>query len=236
MIDQTLQAARLPRKEAGELLDLFPAGVILLSPACRVIAANRGAERILCQGDGLELEGQRLRAASPEETQELRELVRTLAREVSQDLPEGRNTRPISRPSGRRPLQVLLSRLGAGENGAAGRRSAVALFVTDPEEAVEIPMARLQRLYGLTLSEARIASHLAAGRRPEVVAAELGVQTNTVRMHLKRIFAKTNTHRQSELVALLLRSAARLSTQPQARNGAGSCSAEAPCPEVEGSA
>ena len=99
-----------------------------------------------------------------------------------------------------------------GQNGSAAgtRPTPVALFVSDPDERVEIPEERLRRLYALTPSEARIAARLTAGLRPEAVANELGVQVNTVRMHLKRIFVKTGTGRQSELVGLLLRSPARL--------------------------
>jgi DNA-binding CsgD family transcriptional regulator len=197
----------LPRREAQGLLELLPVGVILLNPASRVIAANRIGERILAQADGLAVHGRRLCAADPRENEVLQALVRAAAG----DAPSHGQAAPVSRPSGRRPLQLLISPLGT--NGDAGRRPPpVALLVSDPDEPVEIPVERLRRLYGLTLAEARIASRLAAGLRPEALGRELGVQTNTVRMHLKRIFAKTRTGRQSELVALLLRGAARLST------------------------
>jgi DNA-binding CsgD family transcriptional regulator len=199
-------------QEARELLDLFPVGVILLSPTSRVIAANRGAQRILAERDGLSLQEQRLLAAYPRETRELHALVRAAAANGAGELADGRSAKPLSRPSGRRPLQTLIARLGANGGPVAGHPSAIALFVADPEERVEIPADRLRRLYGLTSSEARIASCVAAGLRPEDVAQELGVQTNTVRMHLKRVFAKTRTRRQSELVGLLLGGPARLST------------------------
>jgi DNA-binding CsgD family transcriptional regulator len=103
-------------------------------------------------------------------------------------------------------------RLGHDVEARGKRRAPVALFVTDPDERVEIPVPRLRRIYGLIRSEARIASRIAAGLRPESVAEEVGVQVNTVRMHLKRVFAKTGTRRQSELVRLLLSSPARLAT------------------------
>ncbi len=43
-------------------------------------------------------------------------------------------------------------------------------------------------------------------------AAAQGVSLNTARIHLKNILAKTNTNRQAEAIALILRSAAVLTT------------------------
>lgn len=65
-------------------------------------------------------------------------------------------------------------------------------------------VARSQQLFGLTPQEARIAHHLSSGRCVEEIALNLNVQTNTVRMHLKRIYEKTNTNSQSQLVRRLV--------------------------------
>jgi hypothetical protein len=46
---------------------------------------------------------------------------------------------------------------------------------------------------------------IAQGKAPEQIAEELGIARTTVRNQLRAIFSKTNTHRQSELVALLAR-------------------------------
>lgn len=204
--------ADYPRQQANELLDAFPMGIILLTGSGRVLGTNRPAERILDHRDGLSLQGHRLRATDPEHTAELRDLVRSIAANGASEPSDGRNAACLPRPSGRRPLQILVRRLKHAGDPGSKRRAPVALFVTDPDEPVEIPTPRLRRIYGLTRAEARIASRIAAGLRPESVAEEVGVQVNTVRMHLKRIFAKTGTRRQSELVRVLLSSPARLAT------------------------
>jgi DNA-binding CsgD family transcriptional regulator len=41
------------------------------------------------------------------------------------------------------------------------------------------------------------------GAPPDIAACELKISRNTARYQLKSVFAKTDTHRQSELVALL---------------------------------
>jgi DNA-binding CsgD family transcriptional regulator len=48
------------------------------------------------------------------------------------------------------------------------------------------------------------------GETVERVAARLGVRLCTVRTHLQRIYDKTNTHRQAELVRRLLQGPAGL--------------------------
>jgi DNA-binding CsgD family transcriptional regulator len=54
-------------------------------------------------------------------------------------------------------------------------------------------------------TEARLAVFIAGGDSTEQAADKLGVSRSTVRSQLKAISAKTDTHRQGELVALLTR-------------------------------
>lgn len=63
---------------------------------------------------------------------------------------------------------------------------------------------RIRKVYELTTREAQIAYELAIGNAVYAIAEHLGVQTNTVRMHLKRIYEKTGTHSQSQLVSRLV--------------------------------
>ncbi len=66
------------------------------------------------------------------------------------------------------------------------------------------PAAILARTFCLTPSEAKLACVIARGASPYVAARELNISRETARNQLKAVFAKTGTHRQSELVALLL--------------------------------
>jgi DNA-binding CsgD family transcriptional regulator len=66
------------------------------------------------------------------------------------------------------------------------------------------PELRLvQMAFGLTPAEARLAACLANGTNLEDASVALGIAKETARSHLKAIFFKTDTHHQSELVALL---------------------------------
>lgn len=61
----------------------------------------------------------------------------------------------------------------------------------------------LQRGFGLTPSEARLAATITAGLSLQEIATRFGVGIGTLRTQLKSVFIKTDTRRQSELVALL---------------------------------
>jgi DNA-binding CsgD family transcriptional regulator len=64
--------------------------------------------------------------------------------------------------------------------------------------------AILAKTFRLTPSEAKVACIIARGVPPGIAARELKISRETARNQLKSVFAKTDTHRQSELVALLL--------------------------------
>ena len=66
------------------------------------------------------------------------------------------------------------------------------------------PAAILAKTFRLTPAEAKLACVIARGASPEIAAGELKISRETARNQLKSVFAKTDTHRQSELVALLL--------------------------------
>jgi DNA-binding CsgD family transcriptional regulator len=58
--------------------------------------------------------------------------------------------------------------------------------------------------YSLTAAEARFALEILAGDGIQAAADRLGISKATARTHLSRIFAKTGTRRQAELVRMLI--------------------------------
>jgi DNA-binding CsgD family transcriptional regulator len=79
---------------------------------------------------------------------------------------------------------------------------AAVVMLIDPPPIAGGTLIALQRLFGLTPAEARVLALLLDDCRPSEIAAELGISITTVRTHLKSLFAKTETRRQSELIAL----------------------------------
>jgi DNA-binding CsgD family transcriptional regulator len=83
----------------------------------------------------------------------------------------------------------------------------VALFFHDPEYKIPLSEDYLRETYGMTRAEAKVAVLLATGHAIDEIAETTGTTGNAVKFHLKAIYAKTGTHRQSELVARILPSA-----------------------------
>lgn len=79
----------------------------------------------------------------------------------------------------------------------------VVLLVIDNNRPRELLTQALSRQHSLTNAEIRVALRLVAGNTTRAIADELGVQINSVRAHLKAIYAKTDTHSQIELVNYL---------------------------------
>jgi len=58
--------------------------------------------------------------------------------------------------------------------------------------------------FELTAAEQRVAEMVREGESPMVIASRLGLSVNTVRAHMKRLFAKTGVHSRASLVRVLM--------------------------------
>jgi|SRR5579884_1286479 len=110
----------------------------------------------------------------------------------------------VVRRRGKRPLLVRVLPVAAAARGPfLGARAL--LTVMDLQTRPAADCALLAQAFGLSPAEARLAALVATGASPAEAAAELGIVRETARNQLKAVFVKTDTHRQSELVALLAR-------------------------------
>jgi DNA-binding CsgD family transcriptional regulator len=103
-------------------------------------------------------------------------------------------------PCGHEPGDPLDAMTGPA---ATSLRRQVLVILATPSSNTQIPAQALSILYGLTPAEARLAGAIAGGASVKDYADEHGNTEGTVRAQLKSVFAKTNTHRQAELAALL---------------------------------
>jgi DNA-binding CsgD family transcriptional regulator len=81
-------------------------------------------------------------------------------------------------------------------------------FIMDPDHRhnAEIDVATLEHIYGLTVTEARVAAFVCQNKSVAEIADQMGSTSHTVRTHLRHIFEKTGAERQLDLVHLLLQS------------------------------
>ncbi|MFW5925286.1 MAG: helix-turn-helix transcriptional regulator [Myxococcota bacterium] len=77
-------------------------------------------------------------------------------------------------------------------------------FMVGADEPPPLGERDLQERWKLTPMEARVALGVGRGYSVRKIAAGLGIGVETVRTHLKRVYAKTGARRQSELTRLVI--------------------------------
>ncbi len=190
--------------------------VIVIDKDCKVSFATERAEKRLRAKDGLQIDRNGvLRACSASDDKRLSELLSGILKPKIENIANYGGALQISRPDGSRPLQVRVTPFSAHSFLGTGTEAMAMIFVHDPDLQIETQESVLVQLYGLTKAEARLAAILAQGRSIDEACAILGVTQNTTRTHLKRIFSKTGTHRQSELVRLIVGGLANLRIEKQ---------------------
>lgn len=200
-VQRRLERLEAFQEAAAATLDQLPLGVIFVDGSGKPLLVNRVAHEILDAKDGLTLTREGLHAATAGATAELRRLVHNAIQTGNGRGLDAEGGMSLSRPSLRRPLYIVVGPLPAGHPSLQPRAAAV-VFVTDPEDGVESTPAVLQRLYGLSPAEARLAALLLDGKRLQDAAEKLGISVNTARNQSKSIFQRTGTRRQSELIRL----------------------------------
>ncbi len=173
-----------------EMLEALQCGGIVRSASQAVIAVNRTAMALL---------GDARRNGRPAAQSELAARFESLLQDAEPQagVGEGSSLATVWRETGR-PL--VISKLPVH---LPCRRTILALVSLD--RFAQPNVQTLQRLFGLTPAEVKLAWAIARGTAPTDLAVELDVSRTTIRSHLASVFAKTQTRRQAELVALLAR-------------------------------
>ncbi|MFC7449161.1 helix-turn-helix transcriptional regulator [Rhodococcus daqingensis] len=189
--------------EPAGVLDVIRHGVILVGGDHLVINLNAAAERICRAGDGLCMRSGRFAAMNTAAEQELHGAIRNALTDGGSRVRRGRSL-SCRRPSGVRPYVIhVLPYPRRDTDVHLGGQMAVVLII-DPENEPEPATELLQRLYHLTRSEAEIALQVMRGVDLKQTSEELSLSLSTVRTHLQHVFDKTDTHRQAELVRVLI--------------------------------
>lgn len=193
-ISRLLEARAVERDSFAAVLDGLAVAVLLVGPDLRLFHANRTGEALLRSGDPIGVRAGRVTAPPG--------LAAALSAALAAE-PDAIARRGLGVPARRMDGEELVIHLLplAPAHPLAG--AAAALFVAPAVLPRPAPLAAVAALFDLTPAEARVLELIGAGRSGPEVALALGVALTTVRTHVLRLFEKTGTHRQAELVALL---------------------------------
>jgi DNA-binding CsgD family transcriptional regulator len=203
VVHTTLGGVRRERLALAEIMDRLPTGVILLDDKRQAVVTNHSADRILGLDDGFRVGAGGPCASNARENASLQMLLADVLEASSQEANKA-GFLAISRPSGKRSFPLMVTKLLAAPPGSQVRDAVAAIFVSDPDSGLVSATELLEAIYSLTHSEAELVRLLSQGKSLEQAAEARGIAINTARSHLKRIFSKTDTRRQGELVRLVL--------------------------------
>ncbi len=186
-----------------EILDRSDTAILLLDGQKHLIHANKRAEQLAAQADGIHLTGNGLALSRTADNHRLQHLIAQAMGNVAGAGTIG-GIMPAPRHSGKRPYLLHVVPVSQDLSDLSARRPAVCISVIDPEARSLPAVKSLQSALGLTAAEAKLAHLLAGGKDLRSSAAKLRIGYGTARARLAEIFEKTQTHRQAELVSLIL--------------------------------
>ncbi|BBZ34367.1 helix-turn-helix transcriptional regulator [Mycolicibacterium confluentis] len=197
--EHALRDSAISASDVAAAADSVRHGVAVVTADSAVVHMNSAAAEILTADDGLTLSGGRIETGHSATTARLARSVGGAAAGNASGV-RGGDSLLCARPSGRRPyvVHVLPSEV------VEPRQPRALVIIVDPDQQIDPPAALLRRLFGLTPAEAEVAVRVLRGDGLTPIAEELSVSLATVKSHLQRVFEKTDTHRQAELVRLLL--------------------------------
>ena len=166
----------------------------------RIVHLNPAAEALLKRGDCLAQQNGFLTALLPDNASSLRAAIKRVM-----DTGCAVNLAISGLRSGQDSCMLRIARLERPSGFGLLLSSADVMITAQMRDApVNLTPRILQETFGLTKSEAAVAIAMAEGRTPEEHATRTGLGMPTVRTQLRSVFEKTQTHRQAELVRLLL--------------------------------
>jgi DNA-binding CsgD family transcriptional regulator len=202
LIGKAIEFKQSEAEAFAEVLDGLSASVFLVDPHGRIVHANDAGENTLRGGNFLRSVGGRLVASDPQVDHGLRE---TVAAAASGDRAIGSRgiAVPVSTRDGERYVAHVLPLMSGGRHRAGPSAATAALFVRKAALERALPPEVIGKTYNLTPAELRVLLGIVdIGGVPEIATA-FGVAETTVKTHLGRLFEKTGTGRQADLVKLV---------------------------------
>lgn len=177
-------------------------GVVLAGHDGQLIYVNDAAETLIRLGRGLICRQNRIGAADGQADQQLKALILDAALPFGDKLPGG--SMILSDEDGERSLVVHVVPVSrqASSHLVKQDRLMAGLFIVNRGAGAPERVNAFASLYGLTAAETRVFSELISGEGLTKAAERLKITEPTARTHLRNILAKTQTHRQAELMRL----------------------------------
>lgn len=206
----TLKSAQLERDIYKEAVESAAIGTILLDEQGHAMRVDAIAARILERNPDIAITRGRLATKNRSVDTALQEAVATATTSTTGPL----FSRAL-RLEDDGQLTLLVRAIAPGSMPAHEKSATAVVYLTDAKYASTTTVQRLSDLFKLSATEAALALQLARGRTLAEAAVALNLSEQTARTYSKQIFGKTGTHRQAELVRLILTSVAHVGSHDE---------------------
>jgi DNA-binding CsgD family transcriptional regulator len=205
-----LKRSELEKQVYGEALERLTIGTIILDGRGEVIEISAAARAILQKHAGISVATGRVMLSSPHDATRLNRLI-AQALELRVDPNAEMFVKALRIDSDPAAALGLLIRAVPPPAWYQSEASpSVIVYVRRLDQSQLAPEEVVAQLFGLTHSEALLATLLADGLTLAEAAQKLKLTDSSVRTYSKTIYAKTGVNRQAELVRLVLKSVALL--------------------------
>ena len=202
LIGRTIELKKVEADRLADTLDTLAAGLFLVDPTGRLMHANARGHAILADEKILRAVGGRLVADDPDADQALRHAF-SAADGGDGVLGTQAIAVPLAVDEQRHVAHVLPLTSGARRRAGASYAAAAAVFVRRAEIDTPAPPEVIAKRYGLTPSELRVLLTVFESGGVPNIAEALGIPETTAKTHLHRLFEKTGTNEQADLVKLV---------------------------------
>ena len=212
LLASLVSASRLGREveqrfdAMSSAIDSVDHGIVLLDRTGNIVLSNRIASRMLDKEDGVRRAGQSITPTELADAGRFRTAIDYVlpfeARPSSRRKPEcAAPLVSLRRGDKKRPLLALVAR---ADGKFGGEHCAIHLFNSGRD--LSAAARAICKTFRLSKVETELACLVASGASLAEAASSLHIKEQTARGYLKQIFVKTDTHRQVDLVRLLLTS------------------------------
>jgi len=204
-LDASMQIGRYRQHgpQLERILQAMPQGAFLLDRRGGVLYANPAADALLQSGDGLLYQDRQLTAVLPEDGAALARWIEG-ALSAASGMGALHDPLRLERPSGKPALVVMPIPLPQPAFPFWGLfdHARLLVLVIDPVFQRLAAAPTVEKAFGLTPAQARVAVLAGAGLSAPQTAAALGLSMATVKTHLAHSFEKIGINSQAALVKL----------------------------------
>lgn len=190
-------------------IDQLAFGVIILNERGHVVRVNETASRMMKESQLLRVVGNYLQAGEPDDEVLVANAIKaTLGGQRDADGEGASGSLKITAENPARSLYMLLKPIHDTPPEAGSPAAGIAIFLSADQLQRNVSIDAFAKLYNLSRAEVALVTELLDGVSIIEASAVLGISENTARAQLRSVFTKTGTHRQTDLIRLVLTSLA----------------------------